>query len=115
MTTAVIDDQVFAELQASAGADFVVELVDSFLEDAPQVLVALQAAAAGGDATAFRRHAHTLKANGHTFGATALAEAARGLEHTPLAELGGAAAERVQALVALYEQAAAALRERCHA
>lgn len=115
MATSVIDDQVFAELQAGAGADFVVELVDSFLEDAPQALAALRAAAGAGDAVAFRRHAHTLKSNGHTFGATALAEAARALEHTPLAELGDSAAAKVEALAEVYEQAAAALRERRHA
>lgn len=115
MATSVIDDQVFAELQAGAGAEFVVELVASFLEDAPQVLAALRAAAAGGDAVAFRRHAHTLKSNGHTFGAMALAEAARGLEHAPLAELGESAPARVEALAALYDEAAVALRERCHA
>lgn len=115
MATGVIDEQVFAELQASAGADFVVELVDSFLEDAPQALAALRAAAVSGDAVAFRRHAHTLKSNGHTFGTLALAEAARVLEHTPLAALGDGAMAQVDALLALYDEAAAALLERCHA
>ena len=37
----VIDDQVFAALVDSAGADFMPELIDSFLEDAPQGLAAL--------------------------------------------------------------------------
>lgn len=111
----VIDDDVFAALVDSAGADFMPELIDSFLEDAPQGLAALREAVVAGDATAFRRHAHSLKSNGVTFGASAFAEAARALEHSPLADLGSDAAARVAALAALYEAVAAALKERRHA
>ena len=115
MPSTVIDEQVFAELQDSAGADFVVELVDSFLEDAPQGLAALREAVASGDAAAFRRHAHSLKSNGATFGATAFADAARALEQTPLAELGAGASARVGELAALFDAVAADLKERRHA
>jgi HPt (histidine-containing phosphotransfer) domain-containing protein len=111
----VIDDQVFAALVDSAGADFMPELIDSFLEDAPQGLAALRAALAAGDDTAFRRAAHSLKSNGNTFGALAFAEAARVLEHTPLGELGSAAAGQVEALAAQFDRVAAALKERRHA
>lgn len=111
----VIDEQVFAALVDSAGADFMPELIDSFLDDAPQGLAALRAAIAAGDAVAFRREAHSLKSNGVTFGAQAFADVARELEHTPLAELGGAAAARVDALGALFEAVAAELKERRHA
>lgn len=112
MPTAVIDEQVFAELQETTGADFVVELIDSFLEDAPQGLAGLREAVAKADGEAFRRQAHSLKSNGITFGATAFADAARALEHTPLAELGASAAARVAELVALFEPVAGELRRR---
>lgn len=112
---AVIDEAVFAALVDSAGADFMPELIDSFLEDAPQGLTAMRAAAVAGDATAFRRHAHSLKSNGLTFGAHAFAAAAREMEHAPLAELGAAAAGRVDALAALFDAVATALKERRHA
>lgn len=115
MPTPAIDRQVFAELQETAGAEFVIELVDSFLEDAPQGLQALRDALAAGDATAFRRNAHSLKSNGITFGATDFADAARALEQTPLAEHGAQAGPRVEALAALFEAAAAELRELRHA
>lgn len=111
----VIDDEVFAALVDSAGADFMPELIDSFLEDAPQGLSALRAALAAGDEVAFRRAAHSLKSNGNTFGATAFAESARRLEHTPLEELGDAAAAHVDALAAAYDAVAEALKERRHA
>lgn len=115
MPAPVIDEAVYAALVDSAGADFVPELIDSFLEDAPAALQAMRRAAAAGDAVAFRREAHSLKSNGQTFGATALAEAARALEHTPLDELGSQAPARVDELAALFEAAARALGERRHA
>jgi len=43
------------------------------LADAPGQLATLRDAATSGDAEAARRAAHTLKGNGRTFGATALA------------------------------------------
>lgn len=115
MPGSVIDEQVFAELQDSAGADFVVELVDSFLEDAPLGLAAMRTAASAGDAVTFRRHAHSLKSSGATFGALHFADAARALEQTPLAELGATAGGRVDALAQMFEAVAADLRERRHA
>lgn len=112
MPIAVIDEQVFAELQETTGVEFVVELIDSFLEDAPQGLAGLREAIAKGDGEAFRRHAHSLKSNGITFGATVFADAARALEHAPLGELGPAAGARVAELAALFEVVAADLRRR---
>ncbi len=104
-----IDAATFAELQDTAGAEFVGELVGTFLEEAPQMLAELRAAQAAGSADAFRRAAHSLKSNGNTFGALRLGEMARELE------LGGliAQAAPIDALEAEYERAAAALRELC--
>ena len=103
----IIDPAIFSELQDSAGADFVVELVDTFFEEAPPMIADLRSALAAGDAERFRRAAHSLKTNAHTFGATALGTKARELE------LGGlpADASGIDALQALYDTAAAALQE----
>lgn len=80
MTAAVIDPHTFDELQANAGADFVVELVDTFAEEAPGLITDMRNAQAADAAERFRRAAHSLKSNSHTFGATHLAEMARALE-----------------------------------
>jgi len=80
MTAMTIDAATFAELQATTGADFVVELVDTFAEEAPQMLAEIRAAHATGDAERFRRASHSLKSNSNTFGAVRLAEMARTLE-----------------------------------
>jgi HPt (histidine-containing phosphotransfer) domain-containing protein len=102
-----IDRAVFDELNEAAGADFVVELVDTFLAEAPQMLAELRSAQAAAAAEAFRRAAHSLKTNAHTFGAAALGDQARTLE------LGGlpASPAAIDALQALYDAAAAQLRE----
>ena len=80
MSPAEIDPHTFDELQANAGADFVRELVDTFAEEAPRLLAELRRALADGAADHFRRAAHSLKSNSHTFGATRLATMARALE-----------------------------------
>ena len=107
----LIDGTTFAELQATAGAEFVVELVDTFAEEAPQMLGELREAYAAGAAERFRRAAHSLKSNSATFGASRLAEMARTLE------LGGMPADSgaVQALEAELAATVAELRERAQA
>jgi histidine phosphotransfer protein HptB len=104
-----IDSGTFAELQANAGAEFVCELVDTFAEEAPQILAEMRAALADGAAERFRRAAHSLKSNANTFGASRLAELARALELGGLPSSAGAvdavAAELALSLAALKEQA----------
>jgi HPt (histidine-containing phosphotransfer) domain-containing protein len=80
MSAPPIDQAVFTELQETAGAEFVVELVDTFIEEAPSMLAEMRAASAAGAVDRFRRAAHSLKSNAHTFGATALATQALALE-----------------------------------
>ncbi|RZL88976.1 MAG: Hpt domain-containing protein [Variovorax sp.] len=112
---ATIDLATFAELQDAAGADFIKELVQTFLEEAPAMLQELRNALAAGDADVFRRAAHSLKSNSLTFGALALGAMARDLE------LGGLeAAQQSNAKAALdalaleYARVAAALTELAH-
>ena len=112
MVESVIDRAVFNDLKATAGDDFVVELVGTLLEEAPDILAELRAARADASADRFRRAAHSLKSNALTFGATALAAQARALE---LGGLGAAAdAVALDALDAAYRAAAAELKALCH-
>ncbi|MDM4767754.1 Hpt domain-containing protein [Pelomonas sp. SE-A7] len=106
-----IDLAVFGELQANTGADFVAELVDTFLDEAPQLLKQLHQARSAGDADSFRRTSHSLKSNGNTFGAMAFAAQARSLELGGLAEADDALLSRLELL---FQQAAGRLRELCH-
>jgi HPt (histidine-containing phosphotransfer) domain-containing protein len=112
MSNQTIDLNTFTELQDTAGADFVVELVDTFLDEAPGLLAELRRALAAGDVLAFERAAHSLKSNAHTFGALALGAQARSLELGGLSAAQGGAA--LDTLTAEYECAAAALRDLRH-
>ena len=56
------------------------ELVDAFVDEAPQRLGELRRGAAQGDVELAGRAAHTLKSNGLTFGAVELAALCRRLE-----------------------------------
>ena len=103
----MIDAATFAELQASAGTDFVRELIDTFLEEAPPMLAELSEALAAGRAEPFRRAAHSLKSNASTFGAATLAAMARDLE---LQGLQAATPAALAALSQQYDAAAAELK-----
>ena len=106
-----LDSGTFKELQDSAGAEFVAELVDTFLEDAPRMLRTLRDALAAGDADAFRRAAHSLKSNALVFGALALGARARDIELSGLPATAIAGEAALGALEAEYLRVAAALTE----
>jgi HPt (histidine-containing phosphotransfer) domain-containing protein len=79
MTT--IDINTFNTLKESTDADFIKELINTFLEDAPNQIVQMKASLQNNDAETFTRAAHTVKSNAATFGATELANLARELEN----------------------------------
>lgn len=76
----VLNKTTFEELKQLSGKDFINELIDAFLEDAPNMIAAMQAALAGKDVESFRRNAHSMKSNANTFGAAELATLAKELE-----------------------------------
>ena len=77
-----LDLATIGELLDAVGGDdtFVDDLVDTFLADAPALLVAIDEAVAADDAEALVGPAHTLKGNSLTLGALELAAVARTLE-----------------------------------
>ena len=75
-----IDPAIFNELKQMSGADFIGELIDAFLDDAPNMIQNMHNALATNDVESFRRNAHSLKSNANTFGATELAGLAKELE-----------------------------------
>lgn len=111
MADSAIDAATFDELKETAGADFIGELIDAFLSEAPQLLAELSRSLAAGDADAFRRAAHSLKSNGNTFGARAFGALARDLELGGMAPVIEAGARPLEALAQEYARVAAALAE----
>jgi histidine phosphotransfer protein HptB len=76
----VIDKATFDELKEMSGADFINELIDTFLEDAPKLMEEIRISLAANNADTFRRAAHSMKSNAATFGAGQLAALAKELE-----------------------------------
>jgi PAS domain S-box-containing protein len=106
-----IDRTTFERLTATMGGPFVAELIDTFREDARELLATLRRALAETDLDAFRRAAHSLKSNGETLGATRLGALARALEALARAGSLEGAGDRVEQLVAEYEILARALED----
>jgi HPt (histidine-containing phosphotransfer) domain-containing protein len=110
MDEPVIDRAVYAELQDTTGAEFLAELVDTFIEEGSGMLAELRGAQADGNAERFRRAAHSLKSNANAFGALKLAVLARQLEMKGLDAEPTRDAAALAALEAEYARAAAELK-----
>ena len=109
MTAPTIDRATFDSLEQTAGAEFVRELVDTFLQEAPGMLDELRSALAARDADKFRRAAHSLKSNSNTFGALTLGAMARELELGGMAKVIERDGQPLAALAEEYGRVAAAL------
>jgi CheY-like chemotaxis protein len=67
-------------LRDLGGVEFLAEVVDVFLADAPALIASLRSSLERQDSEELRRAAHTLKSNGSTLGAAAFAELCRTVE-----------------------------------
>ena len=76
----LLDMNVFHNLKDSTGADFILELLSAFFEDAENQMEQMRTSMATQDVETFRRAAHSLKSNAATFGAMELSSLARELE-----------------------------------
>jgi len=114
MNENLIDLTVYAELKETTGPEFVLELVDTFLEEAPGMLSDLREARVDDDADRFRQAAHSLKSNANIFGAVALAAQARTLELEGLDNDPARDEAALTELEATYASAAAALKALCN-
>ena len=112
---AIIDMAILAELRSATGDEFLGELIDTYCQETPQLIAALQTALTQGDAEGFRRQAHSIKSSSATFGATAFAALARELEMLGRDGNLGQAGSQVAQLVVGYAAVERSLRELQHA
>ncbi len=110
MANREIDLKVFDELKEMSGADFINELLDTFLDDAPKLIDQLKTALAAMDTDSFRRAAHSLKSNAATFGAQILSERAKELEMLGKESRLSDVEDRLTALDKSFQAAAAELK-----
>jgi PAS domain S-box-containing protein len=86
-----LDDEALKNLRDLGGDDFLGEVIDAFLADAPGLIATLRRSLEEESAEELRRAAHTLKSNGATLGAEGFADLCRTLEQRAKAgELEGA-------------------------
>ncbi|HUP34776.1 MAG TPA: GAF domain-containing protein [Candidatus Limnocylindria bacterium] len=94
----VVDRNTLDRLVEGAGGAFVAELIDTFGEDARELIATLRRALPASDLDAFRRAAHSLKSTSESLGATRLAALARELEASARAGSLNGAEDRVRQL-----------------
>jgi PAS domain S-box-containing protein len=75
-----LDAAALQNLRELGGIEFLAEVVDVFLADAPALIGSLRSSLERQDTEELRRAAHTLKSNGATLGAAAFAELCRTAE-----------------------------------
>lgn len=75
-----IDQHVFDDLQATLGAAFVADLVETYAAETLALITQLRYLLKGGEAESFRRVARSVHLNAHSLGAARMATLARNLE-----------------------------------
>jgi HPt (histidine-containing phosphotransfer) domain-containing protein len=109
MSADTIDSATYSALCDTTGVEFVHELVDMFLQEAPVMLDDLRESLAKQEVDRFRRAAHSLKSNGNTFGALGLGALAKDLELSGAAEVSARGAQALAPIEAEYARVATAL------
>ncbi len=102
--------QSFRDMVGENGSFIVAEMIDCYLEDAPELLSAIAQAVAQGDAIALRQAAHTLKSSSTTLGATTLSQLCKELEVTSRTGNTNVGLDKVPQLQFEYERLKVALQ-----
>jgi CheY-like chemotaxis protein/HPt (histidine-containing phosphotransfer) domain-containing protein len=108
------DDNALQSLRDLGGEDFLAEVIDTFLADAPTLLATLHRSLDENDAEELRRAAHTLKSNSSTLGAEPFCDLCRELEQrAKLGELDDASelVDRIERQYPQLEEALGGLRK----
>jgi HPt (histidine-containing phosphotransfer) domain-containing protein len=108
---AIDEKSLVALAEMTGSAALVVELIDVYLTDTAERVASMREAAAGGDTTAVRRLAHTLRGSSASIGAHALAALGDRVEQTFTAESADSRA-LLERLVAEFDRVRASLQRR---
>jgi HPt (histidine-containing phosphotransfer) domain-containing protein len=111
----VIDLPTFEALKEAMGPDFIIELVQTYFDETPQLLSKLEQALAKQDCDAFRQAAHSIKSTSNSFGALQFGSLAKELEMMGRESRLDGAPGKVKTLVAGFQAVHQALEELRHA
>jgi HPt (histidine-containing phosphotransfer) domain-containing protein len=76
----LIDQKTYSELKDLMGADYVIEIIDTYIQETSGLIQQLQQALKAGDAGTFGRLAHSIKSSSASLGALTFSQQARELE-----------------------------------
>lgn len=110
MSKPLIDVSMLTSLVEDTDAEFVNELIDTYLDDSPHQIAEMRQALVKQNNENFRRAAHTLKSNSANFGAGSLSEMAKELEDMAKEDNLEGATEKLQAFEEAYAQVAVELK-----
>jgi HPt (histidine-containing phosphotransfer) domain-containing protein len=77
---AIIDMQTYMQLREQMGADFIIELIDTYNTETAALIEQLNQALASGEVALFGRSAHSIKSSSASLGALLFSQQARELE-----------------------------------
>jgi CheY-like chemotaxis protein len=112
-STISLEAAALQQLRDLGGIEFIAEVVEVFLADAPALITSLRSSLERHDTEELRRAAHTLKSNGSTLGAAAFAELCRTVEqHSKDGDLDGVSpiVDRIEQDYRALQEALASLR-----
>ena len=110
-TKVFIDTATFNELKDQVGADFVIELIDTYSLETGGLIDQLHQALALKDAVAFGRLAHSIKSSSASLGALTFSQQARELEMLGKANDLSGAGPKLERLAADFLQVKRCLEE----
>jgi len=110
-TQLIIDPATFSELKAVMGAEFMIELIDTYNLETGQLIEKLNLALAADDAATFGRLAHSIKSSSASLGALGFSQQARELELLGKANDLNGTASKVERLAVDFQKVKSCLEE----
>ena len=114
-TQSIIDLPTFDALKEAMGADYIMEVIQAYFDETPQLLSDLRQALEKQDCETFRRSAHSIKSTSNSFGALQFGAQAKELEMMGREGKLEGALSKVETLQADYQLVKQALEELGHA
>jgi HPt (histidine-containing phosphotransfer) domain-containing protein len=111
MCETLIDPEAWETIKSIGDPAFLAELIDTYLNDSPELIRQMHAGITAGDIEVVRRAAHSLKSNSASLGATQLATASRELEMLAKGGTLAGAQPKLAAVEAEYTRVAPVLVE----
>jgi HPt (histidine-containing phosphotransfer) domain-containing protein len=107
----IIDQKTYSELKDLMGADYVIEIVDTYIQETAALIQQLRQTLEAGDAGSFGRLAHSIKSSSASLGALTFSQQARELEMLGKANDLAGVGQKLEKLAADFNLVTSRLKE----